>query len=113
MELHCDNGAIIPVSNKPRGLLYAYFRFLGDETVKFFTVHMETDKEGMRFYKKFVKIMHSIFDGFPRGLYLETSYNSLLHEIEVSKIVRYSRRHGQKICKGSQERDSGAEEKQR
>ena len=112
MELHCDNGTIIPVSNKPRGLLYAYFRFLGDETVKVFAVRTETDKEGMRLYKKLVKIMHNIFDGFPRELYLETSYNSLLHEIEVSKIVQYSRRHGKEIRKGSQERDSGAEEKQ-
>lgn len=112
MELHCDNGTIIPVSNKPRGLLYAYFRFLGDETAKFFAVRMETDEEGMRFYKKLSKIMRCIFDGFPRGLYLETSYNSLLHEIEVSKIVRYSRRHGKEICKGSQERDSGAKKKQ-
>lgn len=112
MKLICNDGSIIPVSNKSRGLLHAYFRFLGNEDAKYFTVHVDGNDDGLKLYKEFVKIMHCVFDGFPK-LDLETRYDDLTKEIEVIKIVRSHRGRRKEICKRSKEGNPGTEKEPR
>lgn len=112
MEFQCDNNVAIQVSNKAKGLLYAYFRFLGDEGAKSFVVFAKSEAYGLRLYKKLVKIQDFIFDGFPKNLIdLATYYDSMLRKIEVKKVVQHHRRCRKEVCEGCQKGNPETEKK--